>query len=94
MGELMAAETLDAFRSRITYDAHKRLRELDESLINTPDYMGLAYFWSFAFRHELRDATTDVRRKVHTAFRTAGLAVDENTPQHRQIVEALTRCAT
>jgi len=49
-------------------NAFRKLLELDSSLIGTPDYMGLAYFWHYTYRHYLRDASPINRHKVHSAF--------------------------
>ena len=42
----------------ITFDAFCKLDKLDRSLVGTPDYMGLAYFWGCnGVKHYLREAT-------------------------------------
>ena len=69
-----------------TQDGFNKLMELDRSFIGSRDYMGLAYFWAYEFRHALRDASPFVRRKVHADFIKAGLPPDGFTREHLAIV--------
>jgi hypothetical protein len=62
------------------------LLELDKSFIGTPDYMGIAYFWNYEYRHYLRDATRYRRRLVHKKLVEAGLDLVGYTPAHTAIV--------
>jgi len=49
----------------ITFEAFKKLYELDKSYVGTPNYMGIAYFWNHEYRHYLRDMSEYRRRLVH-----------------------------
>jgi len=49
----------------ITFKAFDKLMRLDEKLVGTKDYMGIAYFWGHEYKHSLRDATYCQRRKIH-----------------------------
>jgi hypothetical protein len=82
-------ESMDSFYGGLTTRAMNALDDLDEKFIGTPDYMGLAYFWSNAYKFSLREATTAKRREVHDAFRKAGLKPDGVSPEHEAIVKAI-----
>lgn len=49
----------------ITFEAFSKLLELDQSFVRTPNYMGIAYFWNYEYRHYLRDMSQYRRRLVH-----------------------------
>ena len=59
---------------------------LDESLIGTPEYFGLAYFWHYDYRHYLRDASAEQRVAVHQDFLLAGLPTDGHSESHSAIL--------
>lgn len=61
-------------------------RANDREAIGTKNYLGVAYFWNYEYRHYLRDATDSKRRRVHNAFIKAGLSVDGESPEHEAIV--------
>ena len=48
-----------------SWNATEAIRQLDKSFVGTPDYMGVAYFWSHEFKHWLRDCTVAERKRVH-----------------------------
>lgn len=73
----------------ITLNAFGKLNELDSYFIGTPDYMGLAYFWSLEFKHYLRPATCTQRKKVHHKLLKAGLPLDGATLDHLEIVRSI-----
>jgi len=62
------------------------LSKIDESLIGTDDYMGIAWFWNYEYRHVLRNLTFKKRRKCHNALLKAGLNVSEESPEHKIII--------
>jgi len=82
-------ESFEDFYENISSKASNKLRELDESFVRTPDYMGVAYFWNPAYKFSLRDASSEKRRAVHAAMLKAGLEVDGSTPAHDEIVKKL-----
>ena len=49
----------------ITFEAFSKLLWLDKSFVGTPNYMGIAYFWNYEYRHYLRDMSGYRRRLVH-----------------------------
>ena len=67
-------------------EATAKLLALDESFIGTPDYMGLAYFWHYCYRHSLRDASRARRCRVHDALVRAGLPLNGESPAHDAII--------
>ena len=70
----------------ITHDAFTKLLVLDELLINTENYMGIAYFWAYEYRHLLRDNRKH-RVRIHEMLRNAGLNVTEESDVHEQIIK-------
>ena len=70
----------------LTATATEKLLALDRTFIGTDDYMGMAYFWSYTYRHSMRPASYAVCRRVHRAFRAAGLPVSGESPAHARIV--------
>lgn len=62
------------------------LQQLDESWVGTPNYMGIAWFWHIEYKHQMRDSSPLVRRRVHTALVAAGLSPKEISPEHDVIV--------
>lgn len=71
----------------LTLEAYRKLYELDEKFIGTENYMGIAYFWNYSFRHYLRDATNYQRVKVHKGFLDHNLNISDETVIHWQIVK-------
>jgi hypothetical protein len=63
---------------------------LDAAFIGTADYMGTAAFWSYEYRHYLRDATCYQRQRVHAAMLKAGLPVCGDSDQHLAIIRKAT----
>jgi len=73
----------------ITTDAYLKLYDLDSKLVGTYNYLGIAYYWHYAFRHYLRDATPDKRKKVHNTFLVYNLKVDEVSQMHLELLEQI-----
>ncbi len=73
-----------------TVEATGKLHALDQTLVGTPDYMGLAYFWSHEYRHYLRAATATQRCAVHDAWLKAGLELTGESSQHMQLITNIT----
>jgi len=59
---------------------------IDNLLVGTPNYLGLASFWSHEYKHSLREFTCAQRCKVHNAFIKAGLALDGVSDKHYAII--------
>jgi hypothetical protein len=70
----------------VTGEGTLKLLALDESFIGTPDYMGIAYFWNYRYRHSLRGAKAGRRVRVHAALLKAGLPLDGESPAHDAII--------
>ena len=49
----------------ITMKAMIELYKVDEKLVGTKDYMGIAYFWGHEYKHTMRDLSCAKRRKIH-----------------------------
>lgn len=73
---------------------------LDRTRIGTPFYSGRAFFWNWAYRHNLRSmstargglhspATRVRRKKVHDAWLAAGLELDQESPEHQRIMRKI-----
>lgn len=71
---------------RIGRTALSRLATLDQELVGTPGYLGIGWFWSWTFRHYLRNATLHARVLVHDAFLREGLELAGDTLRHHEIV--------
>lgn len=71
----------------LTLRAVHALNALDQGLVGTPDYLGLAYFWCQEYKFHFREATPKQRKLVHDLFLKAGLALDGESPAHKAIVE-------
>ena len=61
---------------------HKR----DQGYIGTPLYQGIAYFWSYKYRHYMRDATYSKRKLIHNKFVAEGLELTGETERHDEII--------
>jgi hypothetical protein len=70
--------------NHISFEASKKLSELDETFIGTDNYMGIAYFWAYEYRHYLRDIQPWLRRKIHKAFLKNNLKVDDVSDKHQE----------
>jgi len=71
----------------LTFQAYDAIRRLDETFIDTDNYMGIAWFWNYHYRHYLRDVSRFRRRLVHKKLREAGLDVSAKSPAVTEIVE-------
>ena len=75
----------------IAYEAFVKIYDLDQSFINTNNYIGLAYFWAYEYRHYLRDATIAQRKKVHRLFLKNNLIIDQASEKHFNIIKSVTK---
>ena len=71
----------------ISTDAHLALHEHDNRMVGTPAYLGIAYFWNYAYRYPMRDVSYSCRRRIHAAMLDAGLPLDEASETHRRLIE-------
>ena len=69
-----------------THEQFHEIYKLDMSFIGTENYLGFAMFWHFDYRHSLRDASQNQRRKVHNALLKHNLPVAGSSPKHEQII--------
>ena len=76
--------------NHLTSSAMSKLTDMDESLIGTPDYMGIAYFWDPHYKGVMREVSIADRRKVHHALLQAHLKVGGTSPQHAEIIAKVT----
>jgi hypothetical protein len=75
----------------ITSQAFVKIYEIDQSFINTNNYLGLAYFWAYEYRHYLRDASIAQRKKVHNLFLKNNLIIDHASEKHFEIIKSITK---
>ena len=75
----------------LTMKATHELLELDKTFIGTDDYMGMAYFWSYEYRHYMRPLSYAAARRVHKKLIAAGLDVSADSPAHEAIIVKATR---
>jgi hypothetical protein len=71
----------------MTMRAFEAVLTLDEKFLGTADYMGVAYWWGYAYRHYLRAATGKERKRAHDGIVAAGLPLDGESKEHAAIVE-------
>jgi hypothetical protein len=74
--------------NHLTSNALSKLTDLDESLIGTPDYMGIAMFWDIQYKYVMREVSIADRRKVHHALLQAHLKVNGES---REIAEVIAK---
>ena len=74
----------------ITFKAWKDIKDLDNKYVGTEDYIGVAFFWNYAYRHYLRDTTIAKRKKVHDRFLKDGLELDGISEKHLDIIKKVT----
>tara|TARA_R110001599_G_scaffold265186_1_gene465909 strand:+ start:784 stop:1035 length:252 start_codon:yes stop_codon:yes gene_type:complete len=77
--------------NHLSIEATKKLLNLDKSFFGTNDYMGFSYFWSYEYRHYLRDVSYAKRRRVHKELLKSGLAVNGESLKHLQIIRNITK---
>lgn len=80
-------DTATNYNLPLTFDAYAKLEDLDETLVGTRDYLGLAYFWAYEYKEYLRIATPKQRKLVHDRLLAAGLKLDAVSPKHESIVK-------
>ena len=73
----------------ITGEAFVKIHEIDQNFISTNNYLGLAYFWSYEYRHYLRGATISQRKKIHNAFLKNKLILDQSSEKHFTIIKQI-----
>jgi len=76
----------DAGIRSISHEMHLKLLAMDRENVGTPDYMGLAYFWHYDYRHLCRPLSTARCRKAHELILKAGLHPAESTPAHDRVL--------
>ena len=77
--------------NHLSIKAMSKLFKLDKSFIGTDDYMGLEYFWSYEYRHYLRDVNEHTRRRVHKAFLKNNLKINGVSAEHLKIIRKITK---
>lgn len=87
LSEARLTDIMSVDLEKLSLPTIAKLRQLDETLIGTPDYLGIAYFWNHEYRHWLRDAKIAKRREIHNAFLKAGLKVDAVTDEHDKVLK-------
>ncbi len=75
----------------LTTNSYALLQSLDENLVGTPDYLGIAFFWNYEYRHSLRGASAGVRKTVHDKLLATGLALNGSSDQHKKIIDKACR---
>ena len=76
--------------NNITFKAFSDIYELDKRYVGTDDYLGVAYFWNYEYRHYLRDTTNHRRKRVHDLFLKEGLDVAGSSDRHLKIIQNIT----
>lgn len=79
--------------ARLSVRMHIMLQRIDDAMIGTPDYMGIAYWWNYEYRHYLRPATPAERKKAHDKLILEGLPLDGMSDQHAEIIQRITKAS-
>lgn len=79
------------YKPRMTFRMFCIMMRIDQAMIGTPDYMGIAYWWSEEYKHSLRGCTPKERKAAHDKLLAAGLPLDGVSDQHREIISSCTR---
>jgi hypothetical protein len=77
--------------NNFTTKSFSDIYELDRGYVGTENYLGVAFFWNFEYRHYLRDASTSKRKKVHSIFLKEGLDVRNKSDRHFEIIKKVTK---
>lgn len=86
----MASNAIIDFNSSyLTVDAFNAIFKLDKTFVGTGNYLGLAYFWAYEYRHYLRDCSMAKRRKVHKKWLQAGLELHGESDEHLSIIKTV-----
>jgi hypothetical protein len=73
------------------HEAYMLLWHSDKNFVGTQNYVGLAYYWNYDYRHYLRDASPYLKRKVHSEFIKNGLDLTGSTEKHLSIIRKYTK---
>jgi len=74
------------YRLPLTFRMFTIVYQIDKAMVGTPDYMGIAGWWSYEYKFDLREATNKERKKAHDAILAAGLPLEGESKEHAQIV--------
>jgi len=80
--EITRTKILNCVELSEDFIKHKR----DEGYIGTPLYQGIVYFWSYKYRHHMRDTTYSKRKLIHNKFLVEGLELTGETKRHDEII--------
>lgn len=70
----------------ISFKAWEEIYKLDKEFVGTPEYMGLAYYWSTVYKYYLRDCSIAQRRRIHRMMLKADLVLHETSDEHLDII--------
>lgn len=58
----------------------------DIDAIGSDDYMGMASFWNPEYKHTLRSACREARKRIHDLLIDNGLQLDGKSEKHDEII--------
>ena len=72
-------------------DVYLKVRELDDSLIGTDDYLGFTYWWCGGddYKHPLREAGSCERKRIHDVLVHNNIPLIQTDRNHNQQTVAL-----
>jgi len=73
----------------VTQKVYEIMHQLDKGAIGTYEYIGIAYFWDYEYRHYLRDCSESCRKRVHHKLLKTGLPVDGKSDAHHQLISSI-----
>jgi hypothetical protein len=74
----------------IPWQATDALIKHDLTQVGTMGYLGVAYFWDFEYKHDLRPMSVAGHRWVHTKLLAEGLDVGGVSQRHEVIIKQAT----
>lgn len=77
--------------NNITTKSFSDIYELDKTYVGTENYLGIAFFWNYEYRHYLRDTTNAKRKKIHSLFIKEGLDISQKSAKHFSIIKKVTK---
>lgn len=70
----------------VTFKCFEKLYWLDKTFVGTPEYLGLAYFWAYEYRHYLRDCTMAQRKRIHKLWLKHNLDLEGVSDEHLLLI--------
>jgi len=74
----------------VSPSVYTTIHEMDRANIGTDDYIGLAWYHNYHYRHTMRDISIAKRKRIHTKLMERGLALDGKSRTHSVLIASVT----